>query len=48
MPHIEVRCLLERDTHFDLSVNGVALIRGTTVYGLGLVTMQFRPYGLVG
>ena len=28
-------------------VNGVALIRGTTVYGLGLVTMQFRSHGLV-
>ena len=48
MPHIEVRCLLERDIYSDLSVNGVALIRGTTVYALGLVTMQFRPLGFVG
>ena len=47
MPHIKVQCLLERDTYSDLSVNGVVLIRGTTVYDLGLVTMQLRPHGLV-
>ena len=47
MPHIEVRCLLERDTYSDLSVNGVALTRGPTVYDLGLVTMQLRRHGLV-
>ena len=48
MLRIEVQCLLERETYSDLSVNGVVLIRGTTIYGLGLVTMQFRPHGLVG